>query len=339
MDEGSSCFSDSQFSCEGCENTICSFVVLSESLENLLQFLYDHGVLPKTKTCPKCGSDMVLDENNYNFNCNIECKTSVSQLIGTWFENSELTMKVICRFVMFWALLHSPRQYILQQELDLPTNTIVEWSNFLREVCFHYIMSYTEPIGGKGKVVEIEEAKIGSRKYHPGRIIEDNWVFTGVERGSKKTFMISVPTENHGTLLSVIKEYIMPETTIISKSLETYQCLEFEGYDQVSHLTAEHNYNIIDTDRGSNTQIIQRICRDIKSYVPRFINRKHHFNGYIAEFLFKRKFNNYRKRLHNLWMAIADLHDGSESNRRCQPPVQQSELQDSGNDYQETRYR
>lgn len=37
----------------------------------------------------------------------------------------------------------------------------------------------TETIGGVGKIVEIDAAKIGKRKYNRGCVIEAIWVFGG----------------------------------------------------------------------------------------------------------------------------------------------------------------
>lgn len=41
---------------------------------------------------------------------------------------------------------------------------------------------------GPGKIIEIDEAKIGKRKYNKGRIIQGQWVFRSIERNTKKSF-------------------------------------------------------------------------------------------------------------------------------------------------------
>ena len=38
-----------------------------------------------------------------------------------------------------------------------------------------------EKIGGSGKLVQIDENKIGKRKYHRGHVVEGQWVFGGIE--------------------------------------------------------------------------------------------------------------------------------------------------------------
>lgn len=36
-------------------------------------------------------------------------------------------------------------------------------------------------LGGPGKTVQIDESKIGKRKYHRGHHVEGQWVFGGIE--------------------------------------------------------------------------------------------------------------------------------------------------------------
>ena len=50
----------------------------------------------------------------------------------------------------------------------------------------------SEKLGGPGRTVEIDEAKIGRRKYNRGRLIKGQWIFGGYERDSKKIFIVPV---------------------------------------------------------------------------------------------------------------------------------------------------
>lgn len=65
-------------------------------------------------------------------------------------------------------------------------------------------------LGGEGKVVEIDEAKFGQRKYNKGRAVDGQWVFGGIERVSRKIFLVPVEKRDSTTLLKCIKEYIKP---------------------------------------------------------------------------------------------------------------------------------
>lgn len=123
--------------------------------------------------------------------------------------------------VTIWSQLKPPRHNILEKELKISSATVVDWIIYHRKVCVHCIVKNSEPIGGKGKTVEIDEAKVGRGKYYNGRIIEGNWVFGGFEREGKKIFIETVPTRGHDTLLPIIKKHILPGTTIISDCWKT----------------------------------------------------------------------------------------------------------------------
>ena len=76
--------------------------------------------------------------------------------------------------------------------------------------------SNSEMIGGEGQIVEIDEAKIGKRKYNKGRLIEGQWIFGGIERSTNRLFIEPVCNRSADTLVNVIKKWIKPGTTIMS---------------------------------------------------------------------------------------------------------------------------
>jgi hypothetical protein len=49
-------------------------------------------------------------------------------------------------------------------------------------------------IGGAGVIVEIDETKLGKRKYHRGHRVEGVWVLVGIERTKEKR-MFAVEVE------------------------------------------------------------------------------------------------------------------------------------------------
>ena len=50
--------------------------------------------------------------------------------------------------------------------MAISSRTAVDMIQFLREVCASVMIKYGNPIGGVGKVVEIDESKFGRRKYN-----------------------------------------------------------------------------------------------------------------------------------------------------------------------------
>lgn len=50
------------------------------------------------------------------------------------------------------------------------------------QLLFQWLQKDDKQFGGPGVIVEIDEAKIGKRKYQKGRIIRGQWIFGGYER-------------------------------------------------------------------------------------------------------------------------------------------------------------
>jgi len=211
-------------------------------------------------------------------------------------------------FVFFYLTLKPPRQDILHQYFGLSFNTIVDWSNFIREVFIHYSTKDGHfKIGGPNIIVEIDEAKMGKRKYGRGRIIEGTWVFGGIDRSSKEIFLIPVKRRNTRTLMKLIKRHIRPGTTIMSDCWAAYRKLGTE--EMFTHMTVNHSINFVDPDTGAHTQNIERSWREVRANIPKYGRRKVHFAGYLAEYLFKRKFPDFNIRIHEFYRAAAQLYD------------------------------
>lgn len=58
-------------------------------------------------------------------------------------------------------------------------------------------LQHSNKIDGPGCIVEIDEAKIGKRKYNRGRLVDGHWILGMIERGSGGRFVSkSVQTTN-----------------------------------------------------------------------------------------------------------------------------------------------
>ena len=93
----------------------------------------------------------------------------------------------------------------ISKYLNVSENTVGRWSLAFREIVFDYFLSNLEPIGGVGSIVEIDESKIGRRKYHRGHHVEGQWVFGGIDRQTGKVFLVPVEKRDQETLIFLIK--------------------------------------------------------------------------------------------------------------------------------------
>ncbi|EFN60504.1 hypothetical protein EAG_00325, partial [Camponotus floridanus] len=103
--------------------------------------------------------------------------------VNTWFDHVHLSLSTACKFIAHFLWIPIPRWGYISDDLDLSSETIVNWSSYCRELCVYWAEKYSQKLGGPGTVVEIDEAKFGKRKYNCGRLINGKWIFGGYERG------------------------------------------------------------------------------------------------------------------------------------------------------------
>ena len=307
-------------SCSGCVYTMHQFCTLAGDVQKLLKFLFLHHVLLQCLWCDSCGERCRLDLSKFIFRCDRRhvvydarrrrrrtwrCRFSRSLFKGTWFERSHLSVSQVCHLNCLWLILPYPRQFIIESEIGVSNKTVVDWCSFCREVCIFWLSKESKVLGGPGVVVEIDESKFGKRKYNRGRWLDGQWVFGGFERGSKNCFLVPVPSHGSDVLLDIIKEWIRPGTTVVSDCWKAYDCLSNEGF---VHENVNHSKNFVDPQSRAHTQHIERTWREVRGGIPHFGRKEKHMVGYLAEFLFKRKYPDYREWVHAFFTAAGQLY-------------------------------
>lgn len=142
------------------------------------------------------------------------CRATRTIRKDSFFAKSKLTLKQILTIIYGWAR-DAPQKEIAHEAniTQKSHNTMVDWCNFCREVCEHYLEANPMVIGGlnddgTSKIVEIDETKFFHRKYHRGQWREGHWVFGGIERGTGKCFLLEVPDRSADTLIPIIEQYV-----------------------------------------------------------------------------------------------------------------------------------
>ena len=202
--------------------------------ETFVRWLMDEEVIASRLACPICGENMGLVEcmdrsDCYKWECRKRAKhkrhkSTVSIGKGSWFEQSNLTLDEIIKFTYWWS--EGLTQEQIKKQLHINPNTAVDWDMFCRETCEVTIQRNSEKLGGKGKVVQIDESKVGKRKYHRGHRVEGQWVFGGIEEDSRRCFLVAVEDRSEATLLPIIQDWIEPGTLIVSDCWKSYHNLD-----------------------------------------------------------------------------------------------------------------
>ena len=274
--------------------------------ETLIEWLKKYGLLAKEVLCHNCKEKMkcVLCKDRLD-GLKFECRgkgtkrhrmeRSIRQ--NTWFEKSNMTLHEILKLTYWWSIGLTQEQIMLQ--LQISSSTVVDWCMFCREVCEVTIEKGSQQIDGKGKRVQIDESKVGKRKYHKGHYVEGQWIFGGIEENSRKCFLIAVEDRTEATLLSLIKKWISPGTVIISDCWKAYHNLDKHGY---THKTVNHSQEFKNED-GDHTNKIEGHWRQMKASFPTHGRKKQHYSSYLAEFIWR-----YTHREDDLfWAFLTDV--------------------------------
>lgn len=289
------------------------FILLGlKSKKEIIDWCMDKGLITKEYFCPKCDQRMILKEckdvgDGYVWICRTKIdnahyvKRSLRR--GSWFSLSNMSLAKILRLTYYWSI--KTPSIIIMYELGISEHTVTDWKNFCREICVQICVKNPDILGGEGRVVEIEESKLSKAKYSYNRQVKGKWVFGGVERESGKCFVHVVENRDRDTLLAIVKKYVRPGTTIISKCWKAYDCLAHEGFN---HLTVDHSISFVDPETGAHTNTMKSIWSSIKRYLSQYRNIGNSFDGYLAEYVWRRRYDHRIDILKDFFNAIKELY-------------------------------
>ena len=125
----------------------------------------------------------------------------------------------------------------------LSKTTVSDWFSFCREVCMISMCNKitNSKIGGPGHIVEIDECKIGRRKYNRGRLVEGNWILGMIDRNTREVRMAVCPGNRRDatTLYDLVSQHVEPTSTIYTDCWKGYNGLLAGGFSE--HLTVNHS--------------------------------------------------------------------------------------------------
>ena len=266
-------------------------------------FFRNHGVLPSAVECPNCKEPCTYTESRQAWRCKRAitsvvrrkktkktCTFETSDRKGTFLVKTRLESWQVLLFTNAW-LDKSFSQDHVKTNLEISNNTAVDWKSFCSEVAAVWYENQ-ESVGGDQVIVEIDETLFVKRKYNRGRILKEVWLFGGIERTSKRAFIVAVDGNDDdrsaACLLPIIKKFIKPGSIIVSDKWKAYSNLNREGY---THWSINHSEEFVAADdERVHTQNIERLWRDLKEWAKRPGNVKRHVQQYLARYLFVKNF-------------------------------------------------
>jgi len=265
----------------------------------VIQWLQARGLLKTSMRCSerRCRAIMQLrirtdSIDGYHWKCqSARCKKTKSIRVGSFFCNSNLSLGDVLQIIYCWSVGMS--MSTTSTILDISQTTIVDWYNLLREECSSKLLRLQQAekmLGGAGQVVEIDESLMIKRKYHRGGVRQQHreWVFGMYDRTTKRGWIKFVPRRDEETLLPIIKEFVLPGTTIHSDGWGAYNNLGNNGYE---HRRVIHEENFVDPQTGVHTQGVEAYWSRAKHKIKAvYGSRLSLVPSYIDEFLWRERF-------------------------------------------------
>ena len=262
--------------------------------ESCINFLYESEILEKCDACPICGGR--VGRIRAMFQCTrYSCKKGFSIFRNSFFASQRLKCNEILHLAYLWLTNCSLKT--IQIHTGHSTTTISTYLGYFRQLISETIDTDDTMIGGQGIIVQVDETKMGKRKYNRGHRVEGAWVVVGVEiTNERKLFAEVVQDRSEQTISDVLSRHICAGSTIWTDMWRGYSSLtrRFE----VTHKTVNHSMWFKDPESGVHTNHVEGTNYALKHAIPKRNRTEKLLPLHLMEFVWRRK--NER----NIWAAF-----------------------------------
>ncbi|KAK3787569.1 hypothetical protein RRG08_025900 [Elysia crispata] len=133
---------------------------------------------------------------------------------------------------------------------------------------------------------------MAKRKNNVGRVVEQRWVFGGVDRATRRGFLVLVPDRTQRTLEALIEQFIAPGSIINSDGFASYHnIVNLNVQPPYQHIVVNHNRNFVDPATGACTNLIENFWKNCKRrFKAMSTTSQDMLPGHLDEFMW-RQFN------------------------------------------------
>lgn len=252
-------------------------------------------VWPHGPTCPKCGERERVSKMGGKstrigaYKCYV-CRKPFTVKVGTVFESSHVPMNIWLQAIyLMCASKKGVSSNQLHRILGVTLKTAWFMSHRIREAMRSGDLA---PMGGEGGVVEVDETFIGhDREMKPygvkkGRgYAHKHKVLSLVDRKTGRAKSIVVKDLKASTIVPILRENIIAETTIYTDEAGQYRYLDrdFGKHEFVRHGLGEYGRGDVNTNTIEGYfSIFKRGMKGVYQHCA-----KKHLHRYMAEFDFR----------------------------------------------------
>lgn len=130
----------------------------------ILKLLQRLSIIPRSKNCEKCGSDMsigTLSSRSFPlvWRCSHRsCRYRASVLVGTFFEESRLLPGDILCLIYDWCC--GVTQHTAAAKFGLGRSTVQRWYARLQDIASRALLGGEFQLGGENRIVEVILCKL-----------------------------------------------------------------------------------------------------------------------------------------------------------------------------------
>lgn len=143
-------------------------------------------------------------------------------------------------------------------------------------------------IGGEGVIVEVDETKLGKRKYNRGHRVDGVWVLVGVERTpARRVFLAAVENRTADNLQEIIRNHVLPGSIVHTDMWRGYTSLEENT--GLTHRMVNHSAGFIDQTTGVHTNFVEGTNFALKRSIPIRCRVRENIEEHLFEFVWRRQ--------------------------------------------------
>lgn len=274
--------------------TIRKACVCFDNATSCYDWCTEIGLIKPVIRCPLGNHTISINKIGNNFFYRCQKKTHApfkkTALSNTWFERHKIPMNEVMFITYFFCerMTYDRIRYHLTRDDNstVSNETISDIFSYCREVikiCLEKEWAEFGLLGKDGTKVQIDETKIGKRKYHRGRFVDGSWVFGAVdEDGSLRLEVIEDNLRDGPSMIAYINKHISKKTKVVSDCAKFYSRIKEDGY--ADHLTVNHSVEYV-TPEGVHTNRIESHWRALKAYIKTG-NMKATLEEHLYEYIF-----------------------------------------------------
>ena len=175
--------------------------------------------------------------------------------------------------------------------MEVDRQTVGKIFNHLRNVCTIAIDKPNLKLGGKNRVVEIDDSLIAKVMYMKGKDLkrEQIWIYGLVDRSTGCCYLQIVPNRTAKVLLGITYDHTLPHSFINSDKYASYIKLYQLHDESVTHRTVNQTLNFVEPTDGTCTNKVEFYWNACKIKFKQMRGcRRIKIQGYIDEFMWRK---------------------------------------------------